>query len=522
MGLRNELRGDVLIYGAVSGVGRSAPAHGVLAVLGVILLLLSTAVQAQGADPQTPPTPTPTPTPTPSPSPEASGEALEAPTPEPTPGQEVETVPEATPTPTPESDDEGAAKPVEGFNLNAYPETARLPPKQKWRSFKQGVRGLLVWDFFDSRLTIRAQARLQVDGTAARADSSLQEVTGALGESLDVRRLQLFAQGTIAHRMRYSISFTFGGSTGFGDIFVEGRDHGLNIFGYRVGQFRVGQFQEPFSFEQVMSSYYTGFLERSLPVWTFSPGNNIGYMVYDTTKSKRMTWALGFFSWGQANEANASNSVLSVTSRVTWLPVYRDNGLKLFHLGGSISSRTPSGSVQYRSRPEARFVPYFVDTGQFDASRINLYGIEVVGLNGPFSFQSEAILSEVKGTDYGNLSLWGGYVEVGYFLTDDHRSYDTGMGVFSRVTPKRDHHGFFRKKPGGALELTGRVSNIDLTDGGLNGGQMIDYSLGVNWYMSPTTAVKFNYIYSDVKDGGHANILVLRFQFRPIPVPGWR
>ncbi len=96
------------------------------------------------------------------------------------------------------------------------------------------------------------------------------------------------------------------------------------------------------------------------------------------------------------------------------------------------------------------------------------------------------------------------------------------MGVFSRVTPKRDRQGFFRKKPGGAIELTGRVSNIDLTDGGLNGGRMIDYSFGVNWYMDPTTALKFNYIYSDVKDVGHADILVLRFQFRPIPVPGWR
>ena len=51
---------------------------------------------------------------------------------------------------------------------------------------------------------------------------------------------------------------------------------------------------------------------------------------------------------------------------------------------------------------------------------------------------------------------------------------------------------------------------------------MADLSFGVNWYLNPTSTVKFNYIYSDVKDVGHANIFLLRYQFRPLPVPGWR
>jgi phosphate-selective porin OprO/OprP len=519
---------------------RSCIAGPFTVVLGAVLLLLISA--GAGAQETEPPERSPTAAPTPVSTSPVETEPSDEPTPVPEPSDQSAAAAEATPTPAPEveppddpevttedapvvkTDEETAipAGPEKQFDLNPYPQTAKKKPKEKWHTFTDGVRGLLVWDFFDSKLTIRAHARLQIDGTLARADEKMESFYGELGNSLDVRRLQLFAQGTIDHHLRYSLSFDFGTDAGFGDIFVEGRDHGLNIFGYRVGQFRLGSFQEPFSFERVMSSYYTGFLERSLPVWAFAPGSNIGYMVFDTTKNKRFSWAVGFFSWGQTNESNSSNSVLSVTSRITWLPVYRDGGRKLLHIGGSFSTRDPNGDVQYRSRPEARFVDFLVDTGNFAASRIHLYGLEFVGVHGPLTLQSELIVSEVNGTESGNLRFWGSYVEVGWFLTGDQQSYDTGLGVFSRVIPKHESRGLFKKKPGGALVLTGRVSNIDLDEGGISGGQMTDFSFGVNWYLSSTSAVKLNYIHSTVKDRGHANILILRYQFRPLPVPGWR
>ena len=194
----------------------------------------------------------------------------------------------------------------------------------------------------------------------------------------------------------------------------------------------------------------------------------------------------------------------------------------MLHVGGSFSTRDPNGDVQYRSRPEARFVDFLVDTGSFQASRIKLYGLEFVGVRGPLSFQTELIVSEVSGTEFGSARFWGSYVQVSWFLTGEHKSYDTQMGVFSRVIPKQDSRGLFRKKPGGGLELTGRISNVDLNEGGINGGKMVDLSFGVNWYLSSTSAVKLNYIRSTVKDKGHANIVLLRYQFRPLPVPGWK
>ncbi len=410
--------------------------------------------------------------------------------------------------------------------LNPYPEQAKMKAGEKWKIFAEATRGLLVWDFFDGKLTIRAHARFQVDGTVARPDQHLENLTGALGSSFDLRKLEAVAQGTIDHHLRYSIALNLGADPGFGEVFVEGIDRGLEVFGYRVGQFRLGLFQEPFSFERVTSGYYTGFLERSLPVWTFTPGNNIGYMVHDTAYKGRMQWAVGFFTFGQENEANSSNSVLSVTTRVTGLPVYRDDGRRLLHFGASFSTRDPgSGSTQYRSRPEARFVDFFVDTGNIDAARIQLHGIEAVGVHGPFSVQTEVIATQLERTQDGDLMFWGSYVQVAYFLTGEHRTYDKELAVFSRTAPKEEHRRglpFNKGGLGGAIELTGRISTVDLDDGEIRGGRMTDLSFGVNWYLSQTSLVKFNYIHSDVKDVGKANILLLRYQFRPLPVPGWR
>jgi phosphate-selective porin OprO/OprP len=366
-----------------------------------------------------------------------------------------------------------------------------------------------------------------IDGTTGWGNDRFEDIYGAPDDGLDIRRLSIFAQGTIDHHIRYSVSFDFGADAGFGEAFIEGREEGLRLFGYRIGQFRLGFFQEPFSFERVASSYYSSFLERSLPVWTFSPGSNLGYMLFDQAFNDRMQWSVGFFSFGQGNEANSSDSTLSVSTRVTGLPVYRDDGRRLLHFGASFSTRDPKeGSVQYRSRPEARFVDFLVDTGRFEAGRIQLFGVEAVAMSGPFHLQTEAILSRVQRTEFGDLEFWGAYVEVGWFITGDQRSYDTKLGTFSRMVPKSHYtgglKGLFSRHKGGGFEVVGRLSKVDLDEIAVQGGEMTNFSAGFNWYLSSTSIVKLNYINSSVKDRGRTNIILLRYQYRPLPIPGWR
>jgi len=209
-------------------------------IVGAILLLAAIGAVAQESDPQEiEPTPTPTPVVE---EPKADGVLTQ---------DEIINSPEL-------SDEE-----VADALLNRYPEAADKSFKEKVGLFGDAVRGLLVWDFFDGKVTVRGHMRIQADGTFAKGNSTFDEYHDELDNGVDLRRLQFFAQGTIDDHLRYSASFNFGVDTGFGEVFVEGRHEGLRVFGYNVGQFRLGFFQEPFGFERVMSSYYTGFVERS-------------------------------------------------------------------------------------------------------------------------------------------------------------------------------------------------------------------------------------------------------------------
>jgi hypothetical protein len=56
---------------------------------------------------------------------------------------------------------------------------------------------------------------------------------------------------------------------------------------------------------------------------------------------------------------------------------------------------------------------------------------------------------------------------------------------------------------------------MDLNDAGITGGELRDLSFGINWYLTGATRFMFNFVHSDIVDGGRANIFLLRYQFNP-------
>ena len=140
-------------------------------------------------------------------------------------------------------------------------------------------------------------------------------------------------------------------------------------------------------------------------------------------------------------------------------------------------------------------------------------------VQGPLWLQSEVIYSSVTSSDYGNLGFWGGYIQAGYFLTGEVRPYNRAAGKFDRVFPRGKYEGGvpFKRSSGGAFEVTARISNLDLKDKGIDGGKVFDLSLGLNWFANATPKVMLNYIRSRVDGVGTANILLLRYQYRPMP-----
>jgi len=499
-----------------------------LVFLLAVMTWLSAGLPAQAQSGPQWPVPIPTPTATPSPEPTAE-------TPAPTPTPEPSANPASADQESGDSGDEpkseeSADKTLESEQeINpgdmAFTDYAAFdlddieyePAKTKWRNFVQGLRGIARYNLFDGKLKFRLGARAQLDGTVGNGNDKYEQFYAPIDNDFSVRRFELYAVGRVG-KFNFNLAFEAGPDWGLSDAWIEGSEGGLEVWGKYLGKLRVGFMNEPFGLERQTSSYNLGLLERSLPVQTFSPGTNVGAMVHDSGPRGRFSWAVGIFSFGQQNDANASGSVLSLTGRFTYLPVYRNEGRGLMHIGLSLSSRSPSGSdTRYRSRPEARFVDYLVETGTIDASHLTLMGFEFATVRGPLWLQAEYVRSEVSAQLVGDPVFMGSYVQVGWFLHGNHKPYRTNSGTFQRLLPniKYGKGNPFKKKNGGAWEVVGRLSRVDLSDGLVQGGELTDISAALNWYPNATTRVQLNYIYASPKDRGAANIFLLRVQYQP-------
>jgi phosphate-selective porin OprO/OprP len=385
--------------------------------------------------------------------------------------------------------------------------------KARWMRVRTALTDFTNYDVDDGMFRIRLGLRFQLDGTLAWADDDLEAVVGPVEDSLEWRRGRIFAVGRLFRRFDFRFEYDFAADSGFKDVFLEG------VKFTKYFRWRIGQFKEPFSIGRQNSGFVLGFLEFPAPVQTFAPGRNWGLMFRHSELEQRLHWAVSATTGGKTTDDNQNTANVTFTGHVTGLPVYRDDGRRLVHLGVSASVRSPSGNqVQYRARPEARFAPFFVDTGEIPTSEVTLAGGEIATVQGPFWAQAEWVRSFVNADDFGDLEFDGIYVEAGWFLTGETREYRTQDGHFGRVTPNRLFRGsnpFTGKGDSGAMEISGRYSKVDLNDGSIAGGEMSNVSVGLTWYLTASSRLTLDYVRSDVRDVGAANLVLLRYQFNP-------
>ena len=103
----------------------------------------------------------------------------------------------------------------------------------------------------------------------------------------------------------------------------------------------------------------------------------------------------------------------------------------------------------------------------------------------------------------GTLFYSGGYVEVLYFLTGEHRAYVRESGLFDRVVPRKNAYWVEGKKGApnehgcGAWQVGVRYNYLDLNDKGINGGVLHDLTAGLNWFINPNMKFQWNYSVTD-------------------------
>ncbi len=353
----------------------------------------------------------------------------------------------------------------------------------------------------DGHFKLKFGGRIQADWSFSDPDEALETAFGPIRDGNEFRRARLFVSGTVYERVEFKAQYDFaGGEAAFKDVYI-------GILDTPAGNIRVGHFKEPFSLEELTSSKYIAFLERSLPN-VFAPSRNVGLMFHDHV-GERFSWAAGVFRESDDFGTTADGEgKANVTARITGLPIYGDN--RLLHLGLSLSRKDLGrGTFRFRQRPEVRLSPRLVDTGSFEAESVQLVAGEVALVAQRFWAASEYTVARADARALGDPSFSGAYVQAGVFLTDDRRRYDTSQAVFDRQKPARNFG-----QGAGAWEVAARFSTLDLTDGAVEGGELESWSLALNWYLNPVTRLLLDYVSAQRTDlaEGRASFALVRFQ----------
>jgi phosphate-selective porin OprO/OprP len=296
---------------------------------------------------------------------------------------------------------------------------------------------------------------------------------------------------------------------------IEGQDN-FRFVDYRLdipvlsgSILSIGKQKEPISMERIMTLVNLPFQERSSVVDAFLPQRNFGAQLSGTALHSRISWAGGVFNNFIDSGQSIGESTTALTGRVTWLPFLTEDHSNLLHLGIAARVSDSDQGYRYRTTPEFDNSPVFVDTDLIGGDKTRQYDLEASWRHGPFWLATEYVGTEVDSPAGGGLNFSGYRVSASWIITGEMREYRFKSGTMGPVPVSRSvrEHGI------GAWEVAARWSSLDLTDGTVDGGEMDILSLAVNWWLTPTAMVNWNYRYIvNDKDGleGRTSGAVLR------------
>ncbi len=396
--------------------------------------------------------------------------------------------------------------------------------------------------------SVKINGFFQADALYFSQDDENRAQLGDIQDGAGFRRTRLSASGAVAENVNYFVQMDFGafGRPTFTDVWGEVTQVP------HLGNVRVGQWKQPFSLEVATTVRYQTFMERSLLFQAIPPFRHIGAGFYNNSQDENWTWAMSGFRTGNDQFGNDIGDAggWGTSGRLThllWYDDYKDcaKTLDYVHIGNAFWYGDPGNNLmQYRTIPEA-FVgafavpagtipgtskvqvpsiangtPPFVDTGLIPTNNFSHLGTELLWVQGPNSWQSEVQFATVSQINGSNANFWGYYSQISHFLTGESRPYNRKLGQLDRVVPLSP----FVTKSGcvcgtGAWELASRISYLDLNSVNINGGELTDWTLGLNWYLNGFTKFQFNYVhafldrnFNGFNGRSDANIYGARFQ----------
>ena len=411
-----------------------------------------------------------------------------------------------------------------------------LDLKVKWK-------GAPEFSSSDGKFKMKIRGRLNTDYNGIDQD---EPITGEGDISaVELRRARLGVEGVVFYDWKYKFEVDFAGNdVGIKDAYVAYANW-TNADFAELSEVRLGNQYVYTSLEQTTSALFLTFMERAAFTEAFLPSGEADRQIGGAILLGDEHWSLqtGYYgaSVGEGNdipgqeEFDTDKSAVSVRGTIAPLNRDLDGGVhQVVHLGASYRHREAgtlncgtticdigepnevNALFQYRARgADLHLADRFVDTPQF-GNADDMFILEAAFVLGSFSMQGEYAQTDVEGIqpleNVGtatrvNPTYTGWYVDASWYLTGETRNYESDMGRFGRtkvINPvfNDGHRGW------GSWQIAGRYDVVDLSDksaavdfayGCSECGEQATWLVGLNWWLTDYTALKFQYSQSEIK-----------------------
>lgn len=333
-----------------------------------------------------------------------------------------------------------------------------------------------------------------------------------ISNDFDIRRARLFVEGRLYRDFSYRLEYELEGSSS--DDLIDAY---INYDAVPWLQVRMGQFKEPFSFEQLTADKNLAFTERSFGFY-LTPGRDVGLMLHGSLYDEAIMYGVGVFN-GDGTDANrrSQNDDKQVTGRLVFKPLQHlgPDFLKSLQIGGSYSYarldtsdfnvkvKTPARTTFYTIQPNAKFHM----TEEIDD--LNRYGLELAYTLGPVALMAEYIKNDYGGvkisdTELFDFSLRSWYAGLLVMLTGERP--ELKGGVLGRIRPLKDFN--IRTGSWGAWGLgcmyqqfeADKITYESLVNEGLSVREANSLTAAINWYLNAMVRFSLDYSYTRFGD----------------------
>jgi len=333
--------------------------------------------------------------------------------------------------------------------------------------------------------SFKVKGRIQADMGYVSSPRGLAD--RGLGFSNEMRRIRLGGEGKLGSGFGYKLELELSdNSVDLVDTFVT----------YEKGRWLVSvgnqnQFQ---SLDELIGDTTGSLMERAAFTDAFGFERRLGIAVQ--YRGRDLLLQAGLFSDDVSALSNASdgpaggdeNDSFGIDGRAVYAPKL---GGTQIHVGGSahlrMLNRLADTATRYRQRPYLHSSnSRILATPNIAVDRELHYGLELAALRGRWHAAAETHWLKAIGPGPDS-RFFGGYAEIGYFLTDDSRSYRNG--IFGGTKPSSP----FGKGGPGAIQVNLRYDYLNLNDGLVRGGTQNGWFAGIVW--TPIEYLRFNLNY---------------------------